>query len=115
MTNETIQVSASNGSRDGIRILSAKGPLTVHTVFTFQEAIRREPAANLIIDFSGVTYVDSAGLGAMVAAHVGAQRAMHKLVFVGMNAQVKALCEMTHVAQLFKIYPSVKDAEAALA
>jgi anti-sigma B factor antagonist len=115
MATENLQVSVSNGSRDGIRILSVKGPLTLHTVFNFQEAVRSDPGPAIIVDFSGVPYVDSAGLGAMVAAHVGAQRAMHKLAFVAMNAQVKALTEMTHVSQLFKVYATVRDAEAALA
>ena len=36
-------------------------------------------------------------------------------LFAGMTAQVKALTEMTHVTQLFKVYPTVNDAEAALA
>jgi hypothetical protein len=31
-----------------------------------------------------------------------------------MNRQVTALLDMTHVSQLFKTYPTVKDAEAAL-
>jgi anti-sigma B factor antagonist len=115
MANENLQVSVSNGTRDGVRVLTAKGPLTIHTVFNFQEAVRNGPAPTMIVDLTGVPYVDSAGLGAMVAAHVGAQRAMHKLAFVGMNAQVKTLTEMTHVSQLFKSYPTVKDAEAALA
>jgi anti-sigma B factor antagonist len=115
MANENLQLSVSNGTRDGVRILTAKGPLTIHTVFNFQEAVRGDPAPTMIIDFTGVPYVDSAGLGAMVAAHVGAQRAMHKLAFAGLTPQVKALTEMTHVSQLFKSYPTVKDAEAALA
>ena len=49
-----------------------------------------------------------------MAAHVGAQRGQRKLAFAGMNKQVTALLDMTHVSQLFKTYPTVKDAEAAL-
>jgi len=49
-----------------------------------------------------------------VAAYVGAQKALRKLAFAGMNTQVKALADMTHVSQLFHNYPTVKDAEAAL-
>jgi hypothetical protein len=32
-----------------------------------------------------------------------------------MNKQVTALMDMTHVSTLFKTYPTIKDAEAALA
>ncbi|MGH9714443.1 MAG: STAS domain-containing protein [Candidatus Acidiferrales bacterium] len=115
MTKENLQVVGSDGSRDGLRILHVKGSLNIHTVFNFQEAVRSETAAAVIIDFSGVPYIDSAGLGALVAAHVGAQRAARRVVFSGMNAQVQALIEMTHVSKLFKNYPTIKDAEAALA
>lgn len=115
MVKENLQVVSSDGSREGQRVLHVKGSLNIHTVFNFQEALRKETAAAVIVDLSGVPYIDSAGLGALVAAHVGAQRAARRIAFTGMNAQVKALIEMTHVSQLFKNYPTIKDAEAALA
>jgi len=114
MTQENLQVAKSDGSRDGQRILRLKGSLNIHTVFSFQEVLRSETAPEVIIDFSGVPYIDSAGLGALVAAYVGAQKTARKLAFVAMNTQVKALLDMTHVSKLFKSYPTIKDAEAAL-
>jgi hypothetical protein len=39
---------------------------------------------------------------------------MRKLAFAGMNTQVKALADMTHVSQIFNSYATVRDAEAAL-
>jgi anti-sigma B factor antagonist len=114
MANDNLQVIKSNGSREGQRILHVKGSLNIHTVFTFQEVLRSEAAPELIIDFAGVPYIDSAGLGALVAAYVGAQKTARRLAFSGMNTQVKALIEMTHVSKLFQNYPTIKEAEAAL-
>jgi anti-sigma B factor antagonist len=114
MTKENLQVVKSEGSREGQRILYLKGSLNIHTVFNFQEALRSEAAPELIIDFSGVPYIDSAGLGALVAAYVGAQKTARKLAFSGMNTQVRALIDMTHVSKLFKSYATIKDADAAL-
>jgi anti-sigma B factor antagonist len=114
MTPENLQVMKSEGTREGQRILHLKGSLNIHTVFSFQEVLRSETTPELIIDFSGVPYIDSAGLGALVAAYVGAQKTARKLAFSGMNTQVKALIDMTHVSKLFKSYPTIKDAEAAL-
>jgi anti-sigma B factor antagonist len=114
MPKENLQIVASAGSRDGIRLLHLKGSLNIHTVFTFQDAMKQETTPVLILDFSEVPYIDSGGLGALVAAHVSAQKAMRKLGCVGMNTQVKALVEMTHVSQLLKMFPTVKDAEAGL-
>jgi anti-anti-sigma factor len=115
MMRENLQVIVSDGARDNQRILKLRGSLNIHTVFTFQDAVRAETANALVIDFSDVDYVDSAGLGALVAAYVSAQKGLRKIAFAGMNKQMLALVEMTHVSQLFKTYATVKDAEAALA
>ena len=115
MVKENLQVMAAAGAREGQRVLHLKGSLNIQTVFTFQDAMKKETGPALVVDFSDVEYIDSAGLGALVAAHVGAQRGMRKLAFAGMNRQVTALLDMTHVSQLFKTYPTIKDAEAALA
>jgi anti-sigma B factor antagonist len=115
MVSENIQIVAAAGVRSGAKILQLKGPLNIHTVFEFQDTVRNDPSPILIVDFTGVPYVDSAGLGAMVGAFVSSQRAQRKLAFAGMNTQVKALVEMTHVSQLFHPYATVEDADRELA
>jgi anti-sigma B factor antagonist len=111
---ETMDILASDGAH-GEKILRLKGSLTIHTVFAFQENVRKEGAKTLILDFTEVPFIDSAGLGSLVGLHIGSKKAMRKLAFVGMNTQVKALLEMTNVAQLFPAYATVKEAETALA
>ena len=113
MPRENLQVVAEPGVRDGQRIVRLKGSLNIHTVFGFQDAVRKENVPELIIDFSDVPYIDSAGLGALVATYIGAQKAMRKLAFTGMNTQVRALIEMTHVDKLIKSYGTIQEAEAA--
>ena len=89
MPNEKIQIIASEGTSTGERILRLRGALTIHTIFDFQSAIRADESSLLIVDFSGVPYMDSAGLGALVGAYVSAQRAQRKLAFSGMNERLK--------------------------
>ena len=67
----------------------------------------------MIIDFSGVPFIDSAGLGALVGAHISAQKARRQLYFAGMNTQVITLLEMTRIRSLFTVYPTLQEAEAA--
>jgi anti-sigma B factor antagonist len=113
MPIENIQAVASDGPKAGQRVLHLKGPLSIHTVFEFQSVIRSETAPNLIVDFSGVPFVDSSGLGALVGAHVSAQKAHRKLAFAGMNTQVMALLDMTRIRGMFSIYSTVEEAESA--
>lgn len=113
MPIENMQAVTSDGTHAGQRILRLKGPLSIHTVFEFQNVVRAETAPSLIIDFRGVPFVDSSGLGALVGAHISAQKARRKLSFAGMNSQVLTLLDMTHIRGMFSIYESVEEAEGA--
>jgi|SRR5215469_9516705 len=115
MATQNIQIVTSSGARDGQRILTLKGPLNIHTLFDFQNAVRDESAPTLILDLSDVPFIDSAALGALVSAHLSRQKANGKIALAGMNSQVKALLEMTRVSQFFNIYSSVQDAEKVMA
>jgi anti-sigma B factor antagonist len=114
MSPENLQIISSAGSQEGQRVLTLKGSLNIHTIFGFQAATREETAPKLILDFSGVPYVDSAGLGALVGAYVAAQRTQRRLAVAGTNKQVQALIDMTHVGQLIRSYATVREAEEAL-
>jgi anti-sigma B factor antagonist len=114
MARDILQIVVSAGSREGQKILTLKGSLNIQTIFEFQKATREASAPKLILDFSGVPYVDSAGLGALVGAYVAAQRTQRKLAVAGTNTQVKALIDMTHVGTLIKSYANVQEAEEAL-
>jgi len=68
----------------------------------------------VILDFTGVPFIDSAGLGALVGAYVATQKVQRKMVVAGMGSQVKTLIEMTKVSQLIQSYDTVSEAEEAL-
>jgi anti-sigma B factor antagonist len=114
MNSETLEIITSPAEWDGLRILSLKGRLTIETVAGFQDAIKRENAPELIIDMSGVTSMDSAGLGAMIAAYIRAKKTSRKLCFAGMNERVKAVTDTSRLSQFLQIYATVKEAVASL-
>ena len=91
-----------------------KGRLTIETVASFQDAIRKEHAQELIVDMSGVPSMDSAGLGIMIAPYVHAKKTSRQVGFAGMNERVKAVTETSRLSQFLQIFATVKDAEAAL-
>jgi anti-anti-sigma factor len=96
-------------------VLALRGPLTASNAPVFQNAMRREePAEIVILDFSDVPYVDSAGLGSLVSAFISRQKAGRKIVLSGINARVQKLFEITRVQDLFLIFPSPDEAIAAL-
>jgi anti-sigma B factor antagonist len=113
MAQDHLQIATSQGDR-GQTIFSLEGPLNIHTVFKFQDAVRADTSPVLILDFSGVPYIDSAGLGAVVGAFVSSRKANRKIAFAGMNRQAKALVDMTSVNQVLHVYDTLKDAEGAV-
>ena len=113
MPIENLQAVVTDGPQAGQRVVQLKGPLSIHTVFEFQNLIRSETSPHVIIDFSGVPFIDSSGLGSLVGAHISAQKARRRLSFAGMNTQVITLLEMTRIRGMFSIYESVQEAETA--
>lgn len=96
-------------------VLSLRGPLTGGNGPTFLNAMRREePAHTVILDLSEVPYVDSAGLGLLVSAHVSRQKAGRRMALSGINPRVRKLFEITRMSDLFLIFSSPQEAAAAL-
>lgn len=82
-------------------------------MFGFQGEFRAMTPACLILDLSGVPYMDSAGLGVIMNYFVAAQDDHRKFLLAGVNERIVALLEMTKVDQVLILYPSVEAAETA--
>jgi anti-sigma B factor antagonist len=116
MATEAFVVECLSGERAGESILRCKGPLTIQTLFEFQNAVRGlNGAGALIVDFTDVPFIDSAGLGSLVAAHISGRNNGRKLVLVSPNERVKALIRMTNLEPFFPMFASCSEAEAHLA
>jgi anti-sigma B factor antagonist len=115
MGTDQLQLEARDGQLPGQRVLALTGVLTISTLFAFQEFAHADKSEALIIDMSAVPYIDSGGLGSIISAYVSREREARKLVLAGVNDRVKMVMTITGVEELFKIYPSVIEAEQALA
>jgi anti-sigma B factor antagonist len=100
-----IEDSVSNG----VRILRLIGPLLIATLFDFQSRVRSNTSPSLILDFTNVPYVDSAGVGALVGAYVSHQKDGHSLLLVGVNQRVRNTLQVTHVDNFFQFADKVPE------
>ncbi len=112
-SQEPLTIHELNGSKPGQRILQLRGPVVLGTLFQFQSAIRAKDASTLIIDFSGVPYVDSAGIGALVGAYVTHNKEGRSLALVGVSPRVHTALEVTRVNQFFQFFNTLADAQQA--
>ena len=114
MRDEPLTYSFTEGKSDGTNVLKLVGPLTISTMFGFQDQFRSATPQVMILDMSETTYMDSAGLGLIMNYYVSAMDHGRKLLLCGVNERVKALFEMTRVQGVLTCFPSVEAAEASL-
>jgi len=89
MPQEPLVIEDIAGPKEGQRILRLTGPLVLSTLFDFQSRVRADTSRSLILDFTNVPYVDSAGIGALVGAYVTHQKDGRKLYLVGVSQRVQ--------------------------
>ena len=99
----------------GQRVLRLSGPLVISNLFDFQSQVRADTSRALILDFSGVPYADSAGIGALVGAYVNRQKDGRTLSLVGINDRVRSVLRVAHVEQFFRFFESLEAAQQGLA
>jgi anti-sigma B factor antagonist len=96
-------------------ILRLHGPLLLGNFFQFQSMVRSDSAPVLIIDITGVPYIDSAGIGCLVGAHVSREHAGRKLILCGASERLLNALKVTKVDQLFTFASDLENAQAQAA
>jgi len=113
MASDPLQVERMFQDMRGV--LRLRGPLVHENLAEFQNAMRREDEPTVILDMSGVPYMDSAGLGSLVGTYVSRHKNGRRTVLTGVNPKILKLLEITKMTHLFAIFPSLGDALDALA
>lgn len=67
----------------------------------------------ILIDFSGVTFTDSSGLGELVRSYKRIREAGKQLYLCALNEQTKMLFQITNVDRIFNVYATRADFEKA--
>jgi anti-sigma B factor antagonist len=101
------KLSSSNGNNLVTRL---NGKLSLETVHNFIQVLRPEPAAHLVLDMSGVSFLDSAGVGALVSIFVTRRNNGKTLALAGLSQQSKAVLEVAGLTKLLPTFPSVETA-----
>jgi anti-sigma B factor antagonist len=94
------------GINNGKHTLKLIGPLTISTLFEFQNLVRTS-AGSMLLDMTEVPYIDSAGVGALVGAFVRHNKDGHTLILAGVNERVRNILKGTRVEQFFTYADSI--------
>jgi anti-sigma B factor antagonist len=98
-----------------VTIITVTGDLVIGDAETlFKKTITRlleEGRVNLLVDLSGVGFLDSSGLGALVRALTNAQKEGGQTKLLNAGTQIRKLLQMTKLDSVFEIH---EDMEAAV-
>lgn len=113
--DDPLAVERIEGKAPGTIILQLIGPVTLRNLFDLQAQLRTgdQPKA-AILDLSGVPYMDSAGMGAIMNYYTHCQGKGVKLIVAGVSSRVMELFKMTRVDSVMTFAPSVEEAEAKI-
>jgi anti-sigma B factor antagonist len=103
-------------SGDGASIIDIKGDLTAACedvlMEAYNEATQSDPKA-IVLNFSGLEYMNSGGIGLLVTLLVRANRQRQRLLAFGLNDHYRQIFELTRLDEAISIHSSEDEALAS--
>ena len=112
----TVDIELSESVADGCAVLAISGEVDVYSAPAFRDRMMALLDADplLVVDLSGLAFIDSTGLGVLVA---GRNRALERggaVAFVCTQDRVLKLLRITGLDSVFDIHAAVDGAVAGL-
>jgi anti-sigma B factor antagonist len=104
---------------EGVTVLDLGGKITLgEGSVALRDAVREAVAAGskkILMNLADVNYIDSAGLGELVAAYTSVKNAGGELKLLSLSKKVKDLLVITKLLTVFDVKDNEKDALASFA
>jgi anti-sigma B factor antagonist len=97
-------------------IVDIKGDITAASEDVLMEAYSEasgEGTRTIALNFSGLEYMNSGGIGLLVTLLVRANRQRQRLLAFGLTDHYREIFELTRLDEAIAIYPSEEEALAA--
>jgi anti-sigma B factor antagonist len=115
MKKKNASPPAPTPQHDRPNVLPLKGEIDLHVspvVTASLTAMIEKKPERVVIDLSDVTYIDSAGLAALIQAMQKVEAYGGKFLLAGLQETVRSIFEISRLDQVFRIFP---DTDTALA
>ena len=108
----TLDVEKTAGSTDDVTVYQLKGKLSLETVASFIPQMRQETARRVVLDMSGVNFLDSAGVGALVSLFVSRRNQGKSFALAALPPQATAVVTVAGLQKLLPVSKTVEEASA---
>jgi anti-sigma B factor antagonist len=101
---------------DAPNVLPLEGEIDLHVaprIAASLGAMINEKPARLVVDLSGVSYIDSSGLAVLIEGMQNVEAYGGKFILAGLQESVRPIFEIARLDQVFIIFPHVDAALAA--
>jgi anti-sigma B factor antagonist len=98
------------------RVIDIKGDITAQSEDVLMDAYRRssgEGVKAIVLNFTGLDYMNSGGIGLLVTLLVRAQRQRQRMLAYGLSDHYRQIFELTRLDEAIGIHDSEDDALAA--
>jgi anti-anti-sigma factor len=106
-----VQMEESHNGTPSVAKLDGK--LVLETVTEFLQTMRPQSTPSLVVDMTSVSFLDSAGVGALVQLFVHRRNLGQKFALAGLTGQATAVMQVSGLVKLLPIYASVAEASQA--
>jgi anti-sigma B factor antagonist len=102
---------------DGLAVVSCQGRIMfgdeANALRDFlKQALTETP--RMVLNLSGVTYIDSGGLGTLVGVYSSARGAGADIKLTGLGQRLRDVLQITKLATVFEVFDSEQEALTAL-
>ena len=100
----------------GVSVIAISGEVTRASDLVLQDAYERasEGARVIILDFCGLEYMNSSGIGLLVTLLVRAQRNHQQIYAYGLTDHYRQIFELTRLDEVISIHETEESALAAI-
>lgn len=110
-------MKANSRTVDDVEIISLQGKITIGSGDTqLREVITNAVNAGrnkILLDMSGVTTIDSSGIGELVGSYTTATNRGGKLKLLHLPAKLNELLHVTQLITVFEVYENEQEAIAS--
>jgi anti-sigma B factor antagonist len=106
-------VAATEQLETGAPVVSVMGEVDLSTVPAFARTLldaTEDGSGEVIVDLTGCSFLDSRGLGALIATRGRLEHSDRRLALVLSNRSVMRIFQITQFDELFEIYPTLAAA-----
>jgi anti-sigma B factor antagonist len=98
---------------DGLVVLAVRGEVDMHTSPQVREAqirVLKEGVRGVIVDLSGVEYMDSSGIATLIEGLQWCRREGRAFRLAGLTPAVRDIFDLARLADVFQIFATRDDA-----